>query len=128
MLSSSVCTPQMWACGVPSLGSSSSSSNSSSSSSSSSGGSWQQLQQLRFSKHPLKLKSRDIQHPHVVAPEHLPAPRYASARLCGLQQFVPVNCYREMPQEQHSQQQQQQQQQQQPQQHRTHAMPQQQLD
>ncbi|CDI83223.1 hypothetical protein, conserved [Eimeria acervulina] len=117
-LSTSVCTPQVWSYGVPPLGcsssssaSSSSSSTSSSSSSSSSFGLWQQLQQLRFSKHPLKLKTLDLQHPHVPAPEHLPPPRYAAARLSGLQQFVPVNCYREMHQQPHQQQQQQQQQQ-----------------
>lgn len=40
--------------------------------------SWALLQQVRHSKHPLKLKSREIRHPHVVCKS-----RRASAGCCG---------------------------------------------
>ncbi|KAL8269534.1 hypothetical protein Esti_006551 [Eimeria stiedai] len=84
----SVLSPQTWSQGLRTLGSSSSSSSRMAI--------WQQLQQQRFSNHPLKLKSRDIQHPHVPAPEHLPPARYTEARLEGLQEFIPSNFYREL--------------------------------
>ncbi|PHJ19430.1 transcription factor with ap2 domain [Cystoisospora suis] len=49
-----------------------------------------------FSAHPYKPKSREVFHPHVPAPEHLPPPDYTTARLDPRQQFIPKDFYRDV--------------------------------
>nr|CEL70950.1 TPA: hypothetical protein BN1204_066150 [Neospora caninum Liverpool] len=58
--------------------------------------SWSLLQMRAFSANPYKPKSREVFHPYVPAPEHLPPPAYTTAVLKPLQQFIPKEFYRDM--------------------------------
>ncbi|PFH38015.1 hypothetical protein BESB_003560 [Besnoitia besnoiti] len=58
---------------------------------------WSLFSQTRaFSAHPYKPKSREVFHPHVPAPEHLPPPGYTRAVLNPMQQFIPKDFFRDM--------------------------------
>uniref|UniRef100_UPI003CDF4162 Ribosomal protein RPL22 n=1 Tax=Toxoplasma gondii TaxID=5811 RepID=UPI003CDF4162 len=54
------------------------------------------FQTRRFSANPYKPKSREVFHPYVPAPEHLPPPAYTTAVLKPMQQFIPKDFYRDM--------------------------------